>query len=230
MKIGILYYTANVSDRAFYDRVRSQILWAAQGIPIISVSQKPMDFGENICVGDIGVSHLNIYRQMLIGAKAADADYLFICEDDTLYAPSHFISQLPPKDTFAYNVNRWRMYTWTDPPLFSYTARPVGSQMIAPRRQLVDCLEERFEKFKNESDIPHLKYFCEPGRRDRELGTTPQKMVKFKSAGAPNVVFTTKESLGFQHLKRKKGHGAVKCTELPYWGTAQEVLKIYNEN
>ena len=227
--VNIVYYTANVADESFCESIRRHICAVAPGIPIVSVSQKPINFGKNICVGDIGQSHLNIYRQMLIGAKAAVSDYVIICEDDTLYAPGHFTSFLPPPDTFAYNINRWRIYSWTHPPVFSYSERPVGSQLIAPRKLLVDCLTERFEKFKNESDIPHLKYFCEPGRRERQLGVSPQKMMSFKSRGAPNIVFTTEQSLGFNHLKTKKAHGRIKKTQLPYWGSAQEVLKYYKK-
>jgi hypothetical protein len=228
---SIIYYTANFNNEYFAENICRQIINAAgKRMPIISVSQKPIEFGDNICVGNIGQSHLNIYRQILIGAKAAKTKYVFTCDDDVLYTPWHFTSFLPPEDTFAYNINRWRIYTWVDPPVFSYTARPVGSQMVAPRQLLVDVLQKRFEKYPDEASIPDLKYFCEPGRRDHLLGMPRPKMTTFKSLGAPNVVFTTTESMGYHYFKKnetKKSHGKVKKDTLPYWGSAKKVMKYY---
>ena len=40
---------------------------SAGDTPIISVSQKPMDLGNNICVGDVERSSQNGYMQLLIG-------------------------------------------------------------------------------------------------------------------------------------------------------------------
>ena len=59
----VIYYTDNSIDEKLMKFCQKNILEAAQGKPIISVSQKPIDFGENICVGEIGRSHLNLYKQ-----------------------------------------------------------------------------------------------------------------------------------------------------------------------
>ena len=92
--ITVLYYTANVVNEIFAKNVRRQLRAAAGDLPIVSVSQKPIDFGENICVGDIGRSHINIYRQVLIAAECAQTPYVALCEDDILYAhPGDFIHE-----------------------------------------------------------------------------------------------------------------------------------------
>ena len=59
--LTIIYITANVVKEKFGEKVREKLLESAGDFPIISVSQKPMDFGENICVGEIGVNFRNIY-------------------------------------------------------------------------------------------------------------------------------------------------------------------------
>jgi hypothetical protein len=222
-KITAIYYTANVIEEPFGENIRKQILKSIGDIPLISVSQKPMDFGDNICVGDIGQSHINIYCQMLIGARAAKTDYVAMCEDDVLYMPSHF-SFLPELDTFAYNTNRWRIFTWSKS--FSYSPRPVASQLIAPRIQLIKTLEEKFEKYPDPP--PEIwKFFCEPGRREKQLGVTPQKMINFNSSGPCNIIFTHEKSIGFAHQGTKKSHGPLKKDKLPHWGSAEEVLWTY---
>src|SRR3990167_3601524 len=88
--LTVVYYTSNRIREPFGQRVRDQLLLAVSGAPIVSVSQKPLDFGDNICVGDIGHTYFNIYRQMLTGAKAARTKYVALAEDDTLYSPEHF--------------------------------------------------------------------------------------------------------------------------------------------
>jgi hypothetical protein len=223
--ITVLYYTANVVNEVFAKNVRRQLRAAAGDLPIVSVSQKPIDFGENICVGDIGRSHINIYRQVLIAAKCAQTPYVALCEDDILYTPKHFTDYLPVDDTFSYNLNRWRIYTWSK--YFSYTGRMVLSQLIAPRKLLIAALQERFEKYPDESMIPDLSYFCEPGRRERLLGVKLQKKVNYESSGPPNIVFTHPESIGFDYMGEKKSHGPHKQIRLPYWGTVEDVMQKF---
>lgn len=222
-----VYYTANTIQDPLGQRIRNRILKCIGDMPLISVSQKPMDFGHNICVGEIGQSHINVYRQMLTGADAAETDYVAMVEDDVIYTPEHF-DFLPPLDTFAYNINRWRIYTWkSQNPVFSYSKRPVASQLIAPRKQLIDCLFEKFDKFNGEPPAEVWKFFCEPGRREKQLGVTKQKMINFKSTGPPNIVFTHEDSLAFKHRGTKKMHGPHKKETLPHWGTVGDVMVEY---
>ena len=102
--ITILYYTAGVLPDYVAAKVRAHLFSIVRGLPIISVSQKPLDFGHNICVGDIGQSYYNCYKQILIGAKAAQTDFVICAEDDTLYTPEHFLHR-PASNAFCYNKN-----------------------------------------------------------------------------------------------------------------------------
>jgi hypothetical protein len=63
-------------------------------------------------MGDIGRSHLNIYRQILEGCKAATTKYVAMAEDDILYSESHFHSGQIAKefeshgDVMLYDMNK----------------------------------------------------------------------------------------------------------------------------
>lgn len=78
--LTIIYYTANFISEKFMENIKSQLLTAAGDLPIISVSQKPMKFGQNICVGNIGRTHINIWRQAYIGALEAKTKYIALIE------------------------------------------------------------------------------------------------------------------------------------------------------
>ena len=160
--ISVVYYSANTIPDKFYQHTKDALLKAIGDTPLISVSQKPMDLGKNICIGEIGQSVLNIYRQLLIGAKEATTKYIATAEDDTLYSESHF-KYRPTEGVFAYNENRWSIFTWSKPPIFSNKNRLTLNVMIAERDLLIEALEERFKKYPDESD-PRIKYWGEFGR------------------------------------------------------------------
>jgi hypothetical protein len=111
MKKAIVYFTDSRLEEELDEAVRKQILKAANGIPIISVSQTPIDFGKNICVGIRPRNYLNLYRQLLTGIKATKKDSIvFTCEHDVFYHPSHFEFVPPKNDRIYYNTKRfyWR--------------------------------------------------------------------------------------------------------------------------
>ena len=225
--LTIIYYTANKVTDYFYNNTKAQLLKAAGNIPIISVTQKPVGFGQNIVVGDIGQSVPNIYRQVLIGAKAAKTEFVAMAEDDTLYCKEHFNynNRTPSKHRFLYNMNRWNLYTWSQPPIFSRKYRMVLNALIAPRELLIEALEERFAKYPKDEMIP-LKYFAEPGRYETGLGVTIRETEKWYS-DPPIVVFSHPEALNFIQQGERKNLGDERLYSLPYWGTAEEVLRNY---
>ena len=126
--ITILHYTANLIDELFAVNIRNHLLSILpKEVPIISISHKPINFGKNICVGEIGSSPYNIYKQILIGAQQVKTNFLICHEDDSLYNLEHF-QYRPPKDTFAYNINRWNV----DRRFYFYRARQGMCMCIAP--------------------------------------------------------------------------------------------------
>ena len=174
-----IYYTANhleETNPTFLKHIEDQLLKALDGLPLIIVSQKPKMLGDNctnICIGEVGRSHLNIYRQLMIGARAAKTKYIASVEDDMLYSWEHFHTKRPSRDdVFLYNMNRWSVFTWSEPPIYSYRiGRKVVNALIAPRQYIVDAMEERFNKFPDESKID-LSRWGDPGRYEKRLGVT----------------------------------------------------------
>jgi hypothetical protein len=227
--ITIIYISANVISDRFAKSIQSHLYHTASGgAPIISVTHKPIDFGHNICVGVVERSARNIYRQMLAGALYADTPYVGIAEDDVLYGKDHFTVYRPPMDTFAYNVHKWSLYTWTDPPMYSFHKRKNNTSLIAPRELLIEAIDERYNKWPDDDDYP-VKYWGEVGRFDAKLGVTVRKTVEFWSH-YPNVVFSHEDALGFGYLGTRKRHGYLRAYDVYPWGKARDVVRIWEKN
>jgi hypothetical protein len=227
--LTVLYYTANKIPEVFATNIRNQILSVINDLPIISISHKPIDFGNNICVGDIGVSVFNLYRQVLIGAKVAKTEYVVLCEDDCLYTRGHFTCYRPPKNLFGYNHNKWGLYVWEKNPIFSYKFnRSVLSQCIAPRKLLIESLTERFNAGIPENETT-ARVFAEPGRYERHFkrfNVTIREKEAFESP-EPNVILSHTDCLQYATMGTHKGHGTLREKKLAPWGKASDVLRKY---
>ena len=222
--LTILFYTSNNISDNFMAATTGQLIKAADGTPIVSVSQKPMDLGKNICVGNLGQHVWNIYHQMLIGANAAKTKYVATAEDDVLYSREHYHDRYPDDDTFMFDLNRWSLFTWKRP-MFSYKPdRMVGHQMICERKLLIKVLEERFRKYPRPITVP-LEIFGEPGRYEKKLKVSVNKTQVFYS-GVPSIIFNHEVAVGYLQIHgRRKADGPLKTEMLPDWGTAKEVME-----
>ena len=226
--LTILFYSANQISDFFMSNVISQLKKAVGDTPIISVTHKPMDLGTNIVV-EMERSIYSIYKQVLIGARAAKTKYVATAEDDVLYPPEHF--QYRPNDgELAYDLNKWSIFTWYQPPIFSQRPdRRTMTSLVADREALIKTPEERYEKYPVRELVPrqiYKYYWGEPGRFEDHLGISKVKTVKY-SASVPSIVFSTPEALGFDYLGIRKAHSPIQKPELPYWGTAEKILKLY---
>jgi hypothetical protein len=60
-----------------------------------------------------------MFKQIITALEASESDYIFMCEHDVLYDPSHFDFN-PTEDKFYYNTNVWKLkmgtnkIVWTD--------------------------------------------------------------------------------------------------------------------
>ena len=228
-----IYYTANENSDYFMANTQRILLENFGDKPIISVSFKPTILGNNctnIVVGEGNRSNYKLYHQILIGARAATTEYVCMLEDDMLYSKEHF-QYRPEGDTFAYNVNKWSIFSWTDPPIFSFRVRKLMSSLIVRRDALVKNLEERYAKYPVFEEIPPgiwKYYWGEPGRFENHLGIPVVKTEEFRST-VPNVMFSTSEALGYLHLGTRKAHNKVRANEIEYWGKAEDILKLYKQ-
>ena len=76
MTKSIIYYTDNRFAKPLFIACQKHILEA--GLPIVSVSLKPIKFGQNIVVkGKPG--YPSIVNQIVTALEASTADYVFFC-------------------------------------------------------------------------------------------------------------------------------------------------------
>lgn len=215
--ITLLYYTANVVEEPFGDNVRKHLLSLfPEGIPLISVSHKPLDFGQNICVSGIEVSAYSIYKQILLGCREIKTKYVACCEDDSLYNREHFDTR-STRNAFTYNNNRWHVNRET----FFHRNRLGMLTCIAPVELMIRTLELRFEKYPIPIVMPK---WGEPGRHEKMIGL-PVVNMDIANTKIPVLTFNHRTSIGGR--RRFLPHDTFK-TELSYWGKSQDIWdKMY---
>jgi hypothetical protein len=221
--LTIIYYTANVVPEPFAEGIRNQILTAAPDMPIVSVSHKPIRFGQNIVV-NLPRHHLSIYRQALLGAKEARTRYIVLCEDDVLYSPEHF-KHRPHQDVFAYNIGHWGLYTWEQKPVFSWKGRRTLGNLICERDLFIHAMEERFKRWPDDNEVD-LSVWAEPGKYERQLDVSTRQTEEFWT-NPPNIVFSHQTALAFENLGKRKRLGELRATKIPYWGSANKLRSLY---
>jgi hypothetical protein len=171
---------------------------------------------------DKKISYQRIYDQLLIGCKQATTPYIAVIEDDTLYPPEHFIYR-PKADEFAYNQNRWALFTWWKP-TYSWRNRVSNCSLIAPREFAIEVLEDRNAKHPN-----GWSYVGELGRWriDAKLGVKPRKLVQWYSTVS---VVQINHDYGTEELQQKhwKDFGPVRAYDIPHWGRAEDLIKKFS--
>lgn len=211
--LTVIFLTVNKVPEKWAEYHRQVLTEAIRDTPIITISKKPMDWGNNmIQEGEPSVP--NIYRQLLRGCLVATTPYIAVVEDDTLYHKSHF-EYRPPMDTFAFNGHRWGIFTWGRP-FYYYKDRISNACMIAPRELAIKSLEERFEKYPENS----------LGELGKEKGTTIDRrksIIYWSDVGI--VYFSHVNSLDPTEQHKTKKPGVVQAYDIPYWGTAEEIKK-----
>lgn len=210
MRPTIIYYTHNREHPGFEKKVQETILAHCGGLPIISVSHKPMDFGTNICVGNQPLGYSNVLRQTLIGLKAAKTKFCIAAEDDCLYPPEYF-QFTPPSPNQVYRYTNLMVYFegknkfWKKP--YVEAAQMADRELWIQRIERIVEGHEGWEPFR-----VNPPYVFAPGNTHSWGGTSPVIYVK------------TRKSLHF-----KTGFVLYSSvTSLPYWGTVEKVRKKYH--
>lgn len=197
---GIIYYTSNSESPEFEKKLQDVILKNCGGLPIFSVSQKPMDFGKNICVGEIGNSYKNEFMQMYMAAREADTDYIIFTEADFLYPPEYFRFEPKGDNVYRYD-NVWLVFNRSN---IYHKKNYSNGAMICKRDFVIKNLEEFFAKESKWVDWEPSTYFGGQGA-----------CVSFKTGRGVTA------KAHFMDGKENKKH------VLPYWGDAKELKQKY---
>ena len=205
--LTLLLTTANRLPEETAERLRAYLLEVTGGrYPIVSVSQRPIDFGHNICVGEIGQSKYNEYWQLHIGAQAIETVYTAVVDDDTLYSLNHF-EHRPAPGVFWYETNYWFCQDGLNHYWRIANRHQNGGGMwgcIAMTETLCGNLAARFTRYPVDPLIPHRKtiWWGEPGIQegDREYGR--HDLCHRGESINPCVVFVHRASMGHKQLSR----------------------------
>lgn len=160
--LTIIYYTDNSLPFWFRNRVYLELVRAAKGKRIISVSQEPLPWDDNICLGNIGRSHHSLFTQVLAGAQKATTKFIALAEHDCMYTPEHFEWVPSDDNVFWYNINHWYVQLKTGE--YSYHRRRPMSQLICSRELLIPAITEKIMMLETGFEIRKGQPgACEPG-------------------------------------------------------------------
>ena len=216
-KVTVLYYSANVENEAFERSIMDNIMKQKGDLPLISVTQKPTDFGDNICVGKQRCCYFNEFRQIQIGLKFCKTPYVLTAEADCLYPPEYFKYDPKEEDIVYRYGNVWVHYINHYKPCFRYKGFSDGSQLIS-RDLWLQKIEEALSPYPN---IEWLKEGDESPKLLAQFGTDHSHTW----AGDPVVTFKTTAGVSqrTQLSKRKEP-----TETLPYWGEIIKLRKDYH--
>jgi len=205
----IVYYTANREEEWFELVIREQILRVAGDIPIISVSQKQIDFGYNICVGDVGIGNQNAHRQFQIGCEAATTEFVHSAESDTLYSPEYF-QFIPEDEQSAYRTPVY-LFRLGDNRFFRKKASE--SATVIGRKYAIRAIDK---------SLRNRGIWRDTLETGREVPYTFRHgNWKPFSLDVPIINIKTENQMHTWH-----GHDEV-VDELPYWGKPQDVTGLF---
>jgi hypothetical protein len=204
----ILYYTSNREDEFFENNIRKILVKNSRKIfNITSISQKPIDFGDNICVGDVSANDNNIYRQILIGCEAVKTPFVILAEADNLYPYDYFNFDPPDLDDIyryglIYVMKQYRSWFFRKPTC-------EGAQ-IAGREYLISLIKEELKD--------------NPIWSEKQFKVNPYLQLKksWQIFGTEIPVVSIKTGKGLRGNTRTELNGV---KQLPYWGRTKTVRR-----
>ena len=208
----IVYYTDSKLDETnpvLANAVRKHLKKVAGPIPIISVSQKKLNFGKNLKINPLPRKYKSVYQSLLAGVEfAPDNSIVYLCEHDVFYHPSHFAKLPENKDTMYFDTNRYYYMKGLDT-YYKARGKRALSQSVGYREAIIKHAEERLKDCGD--DITE---------RWKELEKRSQVKYETFTSDRPNVDilhdlnFTPRGIYKNDYIKkRKKG-----ISNLPGWG------------
>ena len=170
---GIIYYTDNRLDEPMFFVVQKQI--SKSGLPIVSCSLRPINFGRNIVL-DLEPGPVTMVKQILAALEASESPYIFFCEHDVLYHLSHF-DFIPLNDNiFYYNTNAWR-WDYSSNKVIAYDHFCSLSGLCVSRKKALEHYRKRlaviyekgFDKIPGKNPNWARKMGYEPSKKTGEM-------------------------------------------------------------
>ena len=213
---GIVYYTDNRCEERILQIVRKQIKASCNGHKLVSVSQYPIDFGENF-VMPLERSNLTMFKQMLKGLEEIDTDIVYFCEHDVIYHPSHFDFVPTDPDKYYYNQNIWKLDSKSGRALF-YMAQQT-SCLCGYRSLLLEHYRKRVEICEDVGFTRRMGY--EPGTHGRKEKVDSYKAERYFSKH-PNIDLRHRSNITSNRFKKSQFRREPKewqvADSIPFWG------------
>lgn len=205
----VIYLSSNREDPEFEKKIQEDLLSKHGDISIVSVTQKPVDLGRNICVSDVGVSGYNFIRQVLIACENATTLYVTHAEADCLYSPDYFTFVPPRLDACYRNSNVYVQKYGQD-----YVCKKQGSTFssVVGREFYIKRLKELFNGL--------LMWNTEMKNFPKEIGKKYFDHYEFFETRYPCISFKTGKG-----MRRHSPSDEKPMYELPYWGSIRELRK-----
>ena len=211
----ILYYSSNREDPAFEARIIENLRKVKGDLPIVSVTHKPMDLGKNICVGDVGVSGFNMFRQVQIGLQEIQTEFVISAEADTMYPPDYFTYRPPRNDKCYRNSNLYVMPDYRD--YFFYKEEGATHSQIIGRDFYLNRLNHLFKGAPQwsveEKNFPKERHKKEDVVRGKDI----------EHYHTENPVFQVKTHKSMRYYTRSD---RTPILELPYWGSGVSLRRF----
>jgi len=229
---GIIYYSDCQLDEKIAQPVRNQLLKISQekNIPIVSATLKKMDFGvKNIHFPHLKRGHLAMFKQIASALEHSKADFVFFCEHDVLYHPSHFDFTPPDKDKFYYNENVWKVDPTTGKAVH-YDCRQV-SGICVDRELALAHYRKRIELVEKNGFSMEMGF--EPGTHHRAGRVDDLTSAGWKSP-SPNVDIRHGDNLSptkwtkdqFRNQKFTAGWQEGDIDHIPGWKNLRDFIHI----
>jgi len=217
MTKSIIYYTDNRCEERILRIVRKQLIISKSDIHLVSVSQIPISFGDNIVINEPR-SRLTMFRQILIGLEEVRSDIAFLVEHDVLYHPSHF-EFLPKRDDLYYfNKNVWKVDSRSGKCLYYLTGK--ASQLCANRDLLIEHYRKKIRMVEEGGWSTRIGY--EPGNRKVRKGGVDDFGREFFTSKCPNIDIRHDSNLSPTRFKKNQFRNKPKewneSGSIPFWG------------
>jgi hypothetical protein len=176
----IVFYSGNTENSLFEGKIMDDLKEKVGDIPIVSVTQIPVDLGTNICVGKQPFSYTSEWKQVLIALKAAKTKYCIAAESDCLYPPEYF-SFTPSEEKMMYNYTNIWMVWKNHGGFWKKTGYCEGAQMCDREywiERLEPLLPEKWEPYTRKEETALVQKIF-PTRRE----WTGRPMISFKTGG-----------------------------------------------
>lgn len=217
---GIIFYTNNVCEERI--ALACQHLLSKAGLPIVSVSQYPMNFGSNTVV-PFKSGKLSMFKQILIALEKSKADTIFCCEHDVLYHKSHFEFTLPSSSRYYFNTNFWTLDACTGKALWyndiGIQGRRMTCGLVADRQLLINHFKRKIQ-LASEEGFSHSRHGYAPGKPaidnvpyDIFLSTCPNIDIKHDK----NIT-KGRFDLSLYKRRNKIRNSWTLTTSIPCWG------------